>query len=255
METKVKSIETGEKNSKESKSKKKYRKNHENIYLYVQIIITVIIVLSAYLLKGNSSNAFYAVKDDYKLFFTTETVKESNFSYNSFIESISQDLKEKYQAFTQTVAYLYGKGKNDTYPSNISFEKYIPEEIGLKPVKGVITSGFGIRADPFNKKSKDMHTGVDIAAAKGTFIKAAFEGEIVETGYTDIAGNYIKIETNNELQTFYGHTQFVFVKQGDYVLKGQVIASVGDTGMVTGPHLHFEVLYNGNRVNPIYAVE
>ena len=100
-----------------------------------------------------------------------------------------------------------------------------------------------------------MHTGVDIAAAKGTFIKAAFGGEVTETGYSEISGNYIKIKNNDVQQTFYGHTQFVFVKKGEKVLQGQVIATVGDTGLDTGPHLHFEVLYKGNRVNPIYTVE
>ncbi|MBE6886999.1 MAG: M23 family metallopeptidase [Ruminococcaceae bacterium] len=255
MENKVKGIETDVKKHNKTEDKKKYRKNCENMYLYVQIVISVIMVFSAFLLKGNNSNAFYAVRDDYKAFFTIGEIKESNFSYNSFLESLSDDIKEKYRAFTQTVAYLYGKGKNDTYPSDISFEKYVPEEKGIKPVKGVLTSEFGIRTDPFNKKSKDLHTGIDIAAAKGTFIKASFEGKVIETGYTDVAGNYIKIETNENLHTFYGHTQFVFVKQGDYVLKGQVIATVGDTGMVTGPHLHFEVLYDGNRVNPVYTIE
>lgn len=240
---------------KNTKKKIRKRKNFENFYLYVQIVITVIIVLSALILKNNDSNAFYSVKDDYKVFFTTETVYESNFSYNSFLESLSDDLKDKYETFTQAIAYLYGKGKNDIYPSNISFEKFVPEIKGVKPVEGVITSKFGVRTDPFDRKNKDFHTGMDIAAAKGTFIKSAFSGEVVETGYTDVAGNYIKIKTDEQINTFYGHTQFVFVKQGEKVIKGQVIATVGDTGMVTGPHLHFELLHNGNRVNPVYAIE
>ena len=87
------------------------------------------------------------------------------------------------------------------------------------------------------------------------FQKSAFDGIVSETGYTDIAGNYIKIQSENEIQTFYGHTQFIFVKQGDKILQGQIIATVGDTGLVTGPHLHFEVLYNGYRINPEFMVE
>lgn len=241
--------------TKSTETKSKRIKNYENIYLYIQIIVSIIFVLSAVMLKNNNSNAFYVVKDNYKVFFTTETVYESNFSYNSFFSNISYDLKEKYDALTQTIAYLYGKGKNDIYQSNISFEKYIPNEKGVEPVEGIITSKFGVRNDPFNKRKKDFHTGLDIAASKGSFIKSAFSGEVIETGYTAVAGNYIKIKTDDSLQTFYGHTQFVFVKQGDKILKGQVIATVGDTGMVTGPHLHFEVLHNGNRVNPVYAIE
>ena len=240
---------------KSTENKKEISINYENVYLYIQIVISIIFVLSAVILKSNDSNAFYIVKDNYKVFFTAETVYESNFSYTSFFNTISDDIKEKYEAFTQTIAYLYGKGKNDTYPSNVSFEKYMPKEKGTKPVEGIITSKFGVRTDPFDKSKKDFHTGIDIAAPKGTFIKSAFSGEVIETGYTSVAGNYIKIKTDEQLQTFYGHTQFVFVKQGDKILKGQVIATVGATGLVTGPHLHFEVLHNGNRVNPVYAIE
>ena len=240
---------------KSTENKKETSINYENVYLYIQIVISIIFVLSAVILKSNDSNAFYIVKDNYKVFFTTETVYESNFSYNSFLNNISEDLKEKYDALAQTIAYLYGKGKNDTYPPNISFEKYVPKEKGIKPVEGVITSKFGVRVDPFDKSKKDFHTGIDIAAPKRTFIKSAFSGEVIETGYTSVAGNYIKLKTDEQLQTFYGHTQFVFVKQGEKILKGQVIATVGATGLVTGPHLHFEVLHNGNRVNPVYAIE
>lgn len=243
------------KNSADSNKKCRVKYSCENVYLYLQIIITIIFMLSAVLLKGNDSVAYYTIKDNYKVFFTTETEQESNYSYNSFFSSLSEDIKEKYKDFTQTAAYIYGKGKSDIYPSNISFEKYIPQQKGLKPVEGVVTSDFGIRKDPFDKKQKDFHTGLDIAAPKGTFIRSAFDGVVTETGCTNIAGNYIKVKTDEQMQTFYGHMQFVFVKQGDKVLKGQVIATVGDTGMVTGPHLHFEIIRNGNRVNPIYAIE
>jgi len=80
MENKVKGIETDVKKHNKTEDKKKYRKNCENMYLYVQIVISVIMVFSAFLLKGNNSNAFYAVRDDYKAFFTIGEIKESNFS-------------------------------------------------------------------------------------------------------------------------------------------------------------------------------
>ena len=95
---------------KSTENKKETSINYENVYLYIQIVISIIFVLSAVILKSNDSNAFYIVKDNYKVFFTTETVYESNFSYNSFLNNISEDLKEKYEALAQTIAYLYGKG-------------------------------------------------------------------------------------------------------------------------------------------------
>ena len=241
--------------TKNTSKKNNHIKDTNNRYLFIQIIITAIFVVASLMLKNNNSNAFYQVKDDYKAFFTTETVYESNFTYNSFFENLTIDIKEKYEALTQTIAYLYGKGKSDIYPSNISFEKYIPDEKGIKPFNGYISSKFGIRNDPFDKSKKDFHTGLDIAAAKGTFIKASFSGTVIETGYNNISGNYIKIKCNDDTQTFYGHTQFIFVKNGDSITKGQVIATVGDSGLVTGPHLHLEIIYKGNRVNPVYAIE
>ena len=228
---------------------------NENLYLYTQIIITIIILCSCVILRIKNEDIFYHIKEDYKVFFATENVYESNFSYRNFMKNMADETKEKYNMFVQTLCYVYGKGSNDIYPNNISMIKFIPDEKGTMPLNGYITSKFGIRKNPFNTNEKDFHTGMDIAAGKGTFIKAAFKGKVVETGYTDIAGNYIKIESDNDIHTFYGHTQFIFVNPGDVILEGQIIATVGDTGRVTGPHLHFELLYKGNRVNPVYAVE
>lgn len=235
--------------------KGKAKANYNNLYLYAQIIVTVVMVLSCVILKVKNEDVFYQLREDYKEFFVTETVYESNFSYKSFISQMAEETKEKYNELIQTIAYIYGKGANDTYPSNVSMVKFVPEEKGIMPLYGYITSNYGIRKDPFNNKKKDFHTGLDIANEKGTFIKAAFDGIVCETGYTDIAGNYIKIQSDNDIQTFYGHTQFVFVNYGEKILQGQIIATVGDTGLVTGPHLHFEVLHKGVRVNPIYTVE
>lgn len=240
-----------EQNKENSKKNIKY----ENFYLYAQVIVTAVMIISCIILRVRNNDIFYSIKEDYKTFFATETVYESNFSYNNFIKKLSEETKEKYDEFIQTIVYVYGKGANDTYPSNVSLVKFIPKEKGIMPLNGYITSKFGIRKNPFNKKEKDFHTGIDIANEKGTFIKSAFDGIVFETGYTDIAGNYIKIQSENEIQTFYGHTQFIFVKQGDKILQGQIIATVGDTGLVTGPHLHFEVLHKETRVNPIYVVE
>ncbi len=240
------------KNIKPSKKKSKYK---NNLYLYTQIVVTLIFIVVSLMLKTKGGNAFYAIKEDYSAFFTVEIPKESNFSYKNFVDNLIEDIKDKYEILTETISYLSAKGKNDTYPDNVSLKKFIPEEKGIYPFEGIITSGFGVRKDPFNKSKKDFHTGMDIAASKGTFIKSAFSGIVAETGYTPVAGNYIKIKNDEYSETFYGHTQFIFIKQGDKIKQGQVIATVGDTGLVTGPHLHFEYLYKGERINPAYTIE
>lgn len=241
--------------NKTVKRKRKLKGRHNNLYLYVQIVITAVFVLSAVMLKNNNSNAFYEIKEDYAEFFTTDSVTDSNFSYNSFVQKLTQDIAEKYNILTQTIGSIYGKGKGDVFPADISMERYTLRQKGTMPVNGVISSQFGFRKDPFDNNNTDFHTGMDIAAAKGSFIMAAFDGTVTETGWDNTAGNYITITSDNSLQTFYCHTQFIFVAQGDKIRQGQVIATVGDTGQVTGPHLHFEVIFEGKKVNPGYAVE
>ena len=241
------------KNANNNKHSKKIM--DESLYMYIQIIVTSVMIISCTILKFENEDIFYQLKEDYRIFFTTETVYESNFSYKNFLNVITSKAKDNYEKLTETIAFNFGKGSSSLYPNNISTKKYVPEQKGIVPVKGIVSSDFGLRVYPFDKNKKDFHTGMDIAAAKGTYIKSAFDGLVTETGYTDIAGNYIKVTSNEELQTFYGHTQFILVKTGETVYKGQPIATVGDTGLVTGPHLHFEVLYNGNRVNPVYTVE
>ena len=240
---------------KKSKKKRKKKKYNNNLYLYVQILFISVFVVVSLMLKVKDGEAFYAVREDYSQFFSVEMTEYSNFSYKKYIENLSADIVEKYNLLMDTIADISAKGASGIYPSNVSMEKYIPDEKGIIPVYGVVTSEFGVRKNPFGKKEKDFHTGMDIAAEKGSFIKAAFDGTVTETGYNDIAGNYIKICTDKEIQTFYGHTQFVFVKTDEKVRKGQIIATVGDSGLVTGPHLHFELLHNNLRVNPRYAVE
>lgn len=242
-------------NNVPSGKKRLKRKKYNSFYLHLQIILTIIIVVSSILLKVKNNEAFFMVKEDYQTFFTTEEPVYSNFSYKVFLEKFTAELAEKYGYFTQVYASLHGKGSSSFNAMNVSTEKYTPDKKGIIPVNGTVTSNFGIRKNPFNPSEKDFHTGMDIAAAKGSFIKSAFDGTVTETGYNDISGNYIRIESSDEFSTFYGHTQFVFVNKGSKVLKGQVIATVGDTGLVTGPHLHFEAIYNGNRVNPVFTVK
>ena len=244
-----------QKNKSVKRKPKRRKKYNNNLYLYVQIVVTAVFIASAVMLKVNGTEAFYSVKEDYTQFFTVDVTEYSNFSYKTYIDKICKEISEKYEILIQTFSAQNGKGANDTYPASVSMRKYFPDEKGIMPVAGVVTSEFGMRKNPFNKKEKDFHTGIDIAQEKGCFIKAAFDGVVTEIGYTDIAGNYIRIKTDDAIQTFYGHTQFIFIREGDKIIKGQVIATVGDSGLVTGPHLHFEVLYNGYRINPEFMVE
>ncbi len=96
------------------------------------------------------------------------------------------------------------------------------------------------------------HTGIDIGAPIGQPIYAAEDGVVITAGWNSGGyGLYIVIDHGNGLHTLYAHSSKLLVKKGDRVKKGEVIANIGSTGRSTGPHIHFEVRSNGNRVNPL----
>ncbi len=119
------------------------------------------------------------------------------------------------------------------------------------PVKYIkITSAFGIeRVNPITKKS-GRHSGIDLKAPSGTPVVAPASGVIMEAGWDKDYGYNILIRHDKEFETFYEHLQDISVKKGDHVTLGQEIGHVGSTGISTGPHLHYEVIKNGVRVDP-----
>ncbi|MDE6454542.1 MAG: M23 family metallopeptidase, partial [Dysosmobacter sp.] len=115
---------------------------------------------------------------------------------------------------------------------------------------GRITNSFGERAKPGGEEAV-MHNGVDIGGmAEGAPVYAAGKGTVKEAGFSAANGNYVRLDHRNGLETFYAHCRSLLVKAGDAVELGQTIASVGSSGMATGPHLHFEVSQNGVLQNP-----
>lgn len=122
------------------------------------------------------------------------------------------------------------------------------EELGSKevlmdmdaPVEAVVTSGFGLREDPMGGEEK-FHYGVDLGALEGEHVRASADGEVVEAGYSDSYGNYLLLKHSETVYTLYAHCESLLLNQGDSAKKGQEIATVGATGKVTGPHLHFEI--------------
>lgn len=117
----------------------------------------------------------------------------------------------------------------------------------VKPVSGVITSRFGSK----ERIRTTAHKGIDIGAPNGTPIKAAASGTVTCASYTTGGyGNLVVISHGNNIETYYGHASKIYVKKGQTVKAGDVIAAVGSTGRSTGNHLHFEIRKNGNQINP-----
>ncbi len=117
--------------------------------------------------------------------------------------------------------------------------------------EGRRSSVFGNRYDPFSGR-RAFHSGQDFAAPAGTPIRASAGGKVIEAGFHREYGNKVEIDHGNGLVTRYAHASKLFVKEGDVVTPGQKIAAVGSTGRSTGPHLHFEILENGEFVDPVH---
>lgn len=121
------------------------------------------------------------------------------------------------------------------------------------PVEGYISSYFGGRPDPFSGHAA-YHTGLDISAPTGTPVHAVAEGMVTYAGLRSGYGDVIEIDHGNGYMTRYAHNSSLIVRPGQRVHVGDVIAKAGSTGRSTGSHVHFEVWYKGNVVNPLAYV-
>ncbi len=117
------------------------------------------------------------------------------------------------------------------------------------PVDGVITSRFGMRRHPL-LNGRFFHRGIDISAAHGTLVKAPAAGWVVAVGYSLNAGRFVKVSHGFGYASIYKHLDRVLLAVGQRVSKGQPLAMLGNTGLSTGPHLHYEVLRAGRPLNP-----
>jgi murein DD-endopeptidase MepM/ murein hydrolase activator NlpD len=118
------------------------------------------------------------------------------------------------------------------------------------PVKGYLTSGFGYRSNPFTGRGS-LHQGIDISNRPGSPIRAPARGVVTFAGPDGAYGISVLLDHGNGITTRYSHLQQSLVKVGQYVQRGEVIASLGNSGRSTGPHLHYEVIVKGVPVNPL----
>ncbi len=134
-------------------------------------------------------------------------------------------------------------------------EKFLAHIPAIQPVENKdlkrLASGFGMRFHPILKIWRP-HNGLDFTARVGTPIYATGDGTVIYAGRGSGFGNHVKIDHGFGYVTVYAHMSRMAVKKGQKVKRGQIIGYVGNTGLSTGPHLHYEVHYKGKPVNPIY---
>lgn len=226
------------------------KKSHKSAFVCIAVfIVTMIMILTFYQLAVEIyAYGFITKNNDYRVKESTAkvlTLKENhkdinkkNINVNGKIKSINNKAINADQEMLTTSIV----NKNDT--------KNVNNFVLKKPVKGgITTSGFG---DTISRTAS--HNGHDWAVNTGTKVRAAAEGVVELAYFSESYGYNILINHNNGFKTRYAHLSKVKVSKGEKVEQSQVIALSGSTGFSTGPHLHFEVVKDGKRVNPIEYV-
>jgi murein DD-endopeptidase MepM/ murein hydrolase activator NlpD len=226
------------------------KKSHKSAFVCIAVfMVTMIMILTFYQLAVEIyAYGFITKNNDYRVKESTAkvlTLKENhkvinkkNINVNGKIKSINNKAINADQEMLKTSIV----NKNDT--------KNVNNFVLKKPVKGgITTSGFG---DTISRTAS--HNGHDWAVNIGTKVRAATEGVVELAYFSESYGYNILINHNNGFKTRYAHLSEVKVSKGEKVEQSQVIALSGSTGFSTGPHLHFEVVKDGKRVNPIEYV-
>lgn len=138
-------------------------------------------------------------------------------------------------------------------PENVDYT-YAPIPFPYtQPVSGSQSSGFGYRIHPIANELR-FHYGTDVSANTGDSVCAFADGTVTFAGYCDSFGNYIRIDHGDGWDSLYAHCSALTVQTGASVTAGEEIAKAGATGLVTGPHLHFELRHDGIYINPEYYI-
>lgn len=152
-----------------------------------------------------------------------------------------------------TMGWVFGKyiSARQTSFKKTGNEKDTKKHLLAVPARGKVTSTFGYRTDPVTREKGSFHSGIDIAAPRGTAVHASAGGKVIRAGYHRGGyGNLVIIQHSGDLCTYYGHLAKITVAKGQSVSRGRIIGSVGSTGKTTGPHLHFEVRRGDKAMDP-----
>lgn len=185
--------------------------------------------------------------------YLSQQSQDTNKPYNSIDEVISQkpkEIDELYRLRKEIEIYKVQMQKFAEFvEESKNVIKYIPSVWPVQDGGGHITSTFGYRRDPFMNAAK-FHSGVDIAHWPGTPVVATADGVVSFAGWSGGYGKVIKITHKYGFMSVYGHLMSIYVSEGQYVRKGQVIGAMGMSGRATGYHLHYEVRIGTDIVDP-----
>lgn len=219
-------------------------------------LVLFFLITSARYEIGNLNDRIFSLKNDLRLLDSLEIKKKVNEIENN-INDINKYLNER-GVFRQENAggpedvsgilnasvYDYYQDKTDLILKSI---RNVP--IG-NPHVGEYKSFFGYRSNPFSGRGSEFHKGLDIKGDIGNPVKCTASGKVEKAEYDGGYGKCVVINHGNGLKSIYGHLSEISVKFGDSVNAGDLIGLVGSTGRSTGPHLHYEIRYKEESVNP-----
>ncbi len=244
-----------------------------NFRLPSWLVKTILIAVIMWLIGLITATFFYGKLSGRAL--TADLLENENErlrDYNAKVVEIENSFR-KNLALTARIAEMAGIKLEDINPSfNVNYDSMITDSSGRmviagiagdpvplsieeleklttpkgRPLYGWITRGY----NPDGHGGKEKHEGIDIAVKEGTPIVATATGEVSFSGWDKIFGNLLIINHKNGLQTVYGHNQKNIVGKGQKVYKGDVIALSGNTGRSSAPHLHYEIIKDGEPIDP-----
>jgi len=203
------------------------------------------VVLGAEPIDKSIRNAGVGGSDRYK------SIKDKNLSHEEMVIAINEQVDH-----VRRKLYIESKSQDEVAKMAEKKEKLFAAIPAIQPISNkqlvALASGFGLRTHPIYKVRK-MHTGIDFAASIGTPIYATADGVIKEvsvkfSGY----GKMVEIDHGFGYRTRYAHMHEFAVRSGQNIKRGDLIGYVGNTGLSTAPHLHYEVLINGSQVDPVH---
>ena len=179
-----------------------------------------------------------------------ETLRKNRCDLSAVEESSSDGVEE--MSSVESLAYILYSGQN--LPENVSMEQAILGFDYCTPVKGALSSDFGYRDHPTEGDAR-FHYGVDLAADSGEEIRCFADGTVLAVGESSSYGKYCIVTHQGNYRTLYAHCSRITASSGTAVRGGEKIAEVGETGMATGPHLHFELQREETYLNPVYYLD
>ena len=258
-----------------------YRRNHRNVsisraqektskqktYLGSKILLEMIILLLSATVVFAVKNKDYIFTEEFlgscaqynvnlteKLGGVMDFFVDDTDSNEVFINNTENTVSTNVDDSTQVVETPAEQTQTQTSQNIIIDSESLKNNYSfIKPIEGIVTSGFGAR-ESSNSNVTSNHTGIDIATDSGTHIKSAIFGTVVQVSNEGDYGNHVKICKDN-VTTLYAHCEEIFVSEGQEITQGQEIASVGSTGNSTGPHLHFEIRIDDIPINPAEIIE